>query len=152
MYSRPLYKGHWLRFQIFTLPIVSILLQPLWRGQPLYKGQNKWIYIVPDMSLVRRFHCSCKFKLHTYISLSQIVALTFNVKWTLTHFWTTFVWHSLQSSQTMIILTLCAIQHPRQPLPVYLANSPLLDPNTALRNVELWTQQLPHHIHSQNQR
>ena len=35
VYNRPLYKGHCLRFQIFTLPIVSIHLQPPRRGQPL---------------------------------------------------------------------------------------------------------------------
>ena len=44
MYNRPLYKGHCLRSQIFTLPIVLVHLQPPRRGQPLYKGQNKWIY------------------------------------------------------------------------------------------------------------
>ena len=41
VYNRPLYKGHCLRSQIFTLPIVLIHLQPPRRGQPLYKGQNK---------------------------------------------------------------------------------------------------------------
>ena len=60
VYNRPLYKGHCLKSQIFTLPIVSILLQPPRRGQPLYKGQNMWIYIVPNVSLVRRFHCTLK--------------------------------------------------------------------------------------------
>ena len=57
VYNRSLYKGHCLRSQIFTLPIVLIHLQPPKRRQPLYKGQNKWIYIVPNMSLVLRFHC-----------------------------------------------------------------------------------------------
>ena len=41
VYNRPLNKGHCLRSQIFTLPIVSIHLQSLRRGQPLYEGQNK---------------------------------------------------------------------------------------------------------------
>ena len=39
--SRPLYKGHCLGSQIFTLPIVLIHLQPPRRRQPLYKGQIK---------------------------------------------------------------------------------------------------------------
>ena len=29
------------------------------RGQPLYKGQSLCIYIVPNVSFVRRFHCTC---------------------------------------------------------------------------------------------
>ena len=56
MYNRPLYKGYWLRSQIFTLPILSIHLQPPRRGQPLHK-KKKWIYIVPNVSLIRRFNC-----------------------------------------------------------------------------------------------
>ena len=52
VYNRPLYNGHRLRFQIFTFSIVSIHLQPPRRGQPLYKGQNKWIYTVPNVFLV----------------------------------------------------------------------------------------------------
>ena len=56
--DRPLYKGHFLRSQIPTLPIVLIPLQPPRRGQPLYKGQNKWIYIVSNVSLVQKFHCN----------------------------------------------------------------------------------------------
>ena len=40
VYNRPLYKGHCLWSQIFTLPIVLVHLQPPRRGQPLYKGQN----------------------------------------------------------------------------------------------------------------
>ena len=27
------------------------------RGQPLYKGQNSWSYIVPNVSSIQRFHC-----------------------------------------------------------------------------------------------
>ena len=42
VYNKPLYKRHCLRSQIFTLPIV-FNFQPLRRGQPLYKGQNKQV-------------------------------------------------------------------------------------------------------------
>ena len=38
VYNKPLYKRHCSRSQTFTLPPK---LQPLIRGQPLYKGQNK---------------------------------------------------------------------------------------------------------------
>ena len=64
VYNRPLYKGHCLRSQLFTLPIVLIHLQPPRRGQhrPLYKGQNKWIYIVPN-----RLYCPCIVKVANWI-------------------------------------------------------------------------------------
>ena len=31
--------------------------EPPRRGQPLHKGQNSWIYIVPKVSFIWRFHC-----------------------------------------------------------------------------------------------
>ena len=44
--------------QNITVHIVSIHQEPPRRGQPLYMGQNSWIYIVPKVSFVRRFHCN----------------------------------------------------------------------------------------------
>ena len=58
LYVRPLYKGHCSRSQKLPSPIVSIHWQPPTRGQPLYKGQNSWIYIAPKVSFIRRFHCT----------------------------------------------------------------------------------------------
>lgn len=41
MYNRPLYKGHSLRFQIFTFNLL-----PPRKRQLLYKGQHKWINFI----------------------------------------------------------------------------------------------------------
>ena len=46
-YNKPLYKGRFSRSQIIGLPMVLIHFEPPRRGQPLYKGQKTWIYIVP---------------------------------------------------------------------------------------------------------
>ena len=57
LYIKSLYNGHRSWSQKNTIPIASIHWEPLRRGQPLYNGQNSWIYIVPIVSLVWRFHC-----------------------------------------------------------------------------------------------
>ena len=57
---RPLYKGHFSRSQIIHFPIVLIQFEPLRRGQPLYKGHNSWLYIVPKASFVQTVgYCCC---------------------------------------------------------------------------------------------
>ena len=38
--------------------MVLIHFEPPTRGQPLHKGHNSWIYIVPKVSFIRRFHCT----------------------------------------------------------------------------------------------
>ena len=55
---RPLYKGHRSRSQRLPFSIFSIhaLRTSKERTTSLYKGQNSWIYIVPKLSLVQRFH------------------------------------------------------------------------------------------------
>ena len=47
-YNRPLYKGHCLRPQN-CFPYTSDTFWTSKRGQSLYKGQNGWIYIVPNL-------------------------------------------------------------------------------------------------------
>jgi len=44
------------------------------RGQPLYKGHNSWIYVVPNASFAWRSYCSCTFWQHHVCccALSQI--------------------------------------------------------------------------------
>ena len=49
-HNRPLYKGHFSRPQIILFPIVSIHFEPPRRGQPLHKGRNSCIDIVPNVS------------------------------------------------------------------------------------------------------
>ena len=44
VYNIPLYKGHCLRSQMFTLPILSIHLQPPRRGQPLQRTKHVNLY------------------------------------------------------------------------------------------------------------
>ena len=57
LYVNPLYRGHCLGSQKLPFPIVFIHWEPPRRGQPLYKGQNSWIYIVPKISFVWMFDC-----------------------------------------------------------------------------------------------
>ena len=56
VYNRPPYKGYYLRSQIFALPSYNTTYEK--RTTSLRKGQNKWIYIVHNVSLVQRFHCT----------------------------------------------------------------------------------------------
>ena len=49
------------RSYITTLSIACIHCEILKNRQPLYKGQNSPIYIVCNVSLVRRFHCNTKY-------------------------------------------------------------------------------------------
>ena len=72
VYNRPLYEGHWLRSQIFTLSIVSIHLQSPRRGQPLYKGQKQVNLYCPQCvpcSEVPLYTCEC-IRYHTYHTYS----------------------------------------------------------------------------------
>ena len=45
LYVIPLYKGHWFGSQNIIFHIVSIHWKTPRRRQPLYKGQNSWIYL-----------------------------------------------------------------------------------------------------------
>ena len=53
------------RSQIIGFPIVLIHFEHPRGGQPLYKGHNSWVYIVPKVSFVQRLDCTTNLKLQT---------------------------------------------------------------------------------------
>ena len=76
-YNKPLNKGRFSRSQVIGFPIVLIHFEPPRRGQPLYKGQNTWIHIVPKVTFIRRFDCIHKRNISTlYICINYTLNQT----------------------------------------------------------------------------